>query len=42
MREDSARADITEPNVTKDLLICAPSKSRCPVAPVASALSLKN
>lgn len=36
----SASADITEPRVTSDLLIWAPSFSRCPVAPVAFARSL--
>lgn len=38
--DDSANADITEPNVTSDLFIWAPSFKRCPVAPVVSALSL--
>ena len=36
----SASADITEPKVTSDLLMCAPSFSRWPVAPVAFARSL--
>lgn len=38
--EHSANADITEPRVTSDLLMCAPSFNRCPVAPVALARSL--
>ena len=33
--------DITEPSVTRDLFIFAPSFSRTPVAPVESARSLK-
>ena len=36
----SARADITEPRVTRDLLMCAPSFSLFPVAPEALARSL--
>ena len=31
--EASARAEITEPSVTRDLLMCAPSFNRSPVAP---------
>lgn len=38
----SAKALMTEPSVTRDLLICAPSLSLWPVAPVASARSLIN
>jgi len=34
--------EITEPNVTRDLLMLAPSFSRTPVAPVESARSLEN
>lgn len=37
----SANALMTDPSVTRDLLMCAPSFSLCPVAPVASALSLQ-
>lgn len=32
--------EITDPSVTSDLLMLAPSLSLCPVAPEASALSL--
>ena len=36
------KCDITVPNVTSDLLINPPSFNLSPVAPVASALSLKH
>ena len=36
------KAEMTVPRVTSDLLILAPSFSRSPVSPVASALSLRN
>lgn len=39
--DNSASAEITEPNVTSDLLMCAPSFNLCPVAPLASARSLE-
>lgn len=32
--EASAKAEMTDPRVTRDLLMCAPSFSRLPVAPV--------
>jgi len=39
--DNSASAEMTEPNVTSDLLIWAPSFNLCPVAPLASARSLE-
>jgi hypothetical protein len=39
--DNSASAEMTEPNVTSDLLICPPSFNLCPVAPLASARSLE-
>lgn len=39
--DSSDSAEITEPRVTSDLLMWAPSFSRWPVAPVASARSLQ-
>lgn len=38
--DNSASAEMTEPNVTSDLLIWAPSFNLCPVAPLVSARSL--
>jgi hypothetical protein len=39
--DNSASAEMTDPNVTSDLLMCAPSFNLCPVAPLASARSLE-
>lgn len=39
--DSSDSAEITEPRVTSDLLMWAPSFNRWPVAPVASARSLQ-